>query len=498
MSSSEPEQLRKIFVGGLNRRTTEETLKEYFSSWGNIVDCVIMREGKNGPSRGFGFVTFDNAKAVDDCLKVKRHEIDNWEIEPKRSVPKGEAQSRTRKIFVGGLASTATEEDVEEYFTGLCTKFGQGKVLDVDLKRDKENPNRLRGFAFVTFDSEEVVDSVCSISFHQIKLKQCEVKKAESQATMRKKEEQEMIASGGSRRSQTSEENTPNFGGFPGWGPSVSGFGGMNVGFGGSGGRGSFGSASGSGSGFGGGMAGAASMGGFGGGNFSNPAAAAALMAGGFNPAAFAGFGPGAMGSFSPGFGFNGMGFGGFGPGFFGFGGFGPGGFGAGGGGGSGSSAGANGHGAGGGSGYGRGPPSGRGLAHNSSSGYDKDSYSELAAYGMGDIKGAPAVERNPPAVLTGASSAGSSGSAYEGLNNPMAAAYGGYPGFPAGFGGFPAMGDWSQFAAAAGGASGGEGAGDYQIGNYSQMSSNYGPASRLNSRNITGGDKSNRGYRPY
>ena len=214
MSSSEPEQLRKIFVGGLNRRTTEESLKEYFSLWGNIVDCVIMREGKNGPSRGFGFVTFDNAKAVDDCLKVKRHEIDNWEIEPKRSVPKGEAQSRTRKIFVGGLASTATEEDVEEYFTGLCTKFGQGKVLDVDLKRDKENPTRIRGFAFVTFDSEEVVESVCSISFHQIKLKQCEVKKAESQATMRKKEEQEMMASGGSRRSiKNTEENTSNFGG---------------------------------------------------------------------------------------------------------------------------------------------------------------------------------------------------------------------------------------------------------------------------------------------
>lgn len=245
-------------------------------------------------------------------------------------------------------------------------------------------------------------------------------------------------------------------------------------------------------------MAGAAGMSGFGGGNFSNPAAAAALMAGGFNPAAFAGFGPGAMGSFGPGFGFNGMGFGGFGPGFFGFGGFGPGGFGAGGGGGSGSSAGANGHGAGGGSGYGRGPSSGRGLAHNSSSGYEKDSYSELPGYGMGDIKGAPAVERNPAAVLAGASSAGSSGSAYEGLNNPMAAAYGGYPGFPAGFGGFPPMGDWSQFAAAAGGASVGEGAGDYQIGNYSQMSSNYGPASRLNSRNVTGGDKSNRGYRPY
>ncbi|KAJ7391903.1 heteroproteinous nuclear ribonucleoprotein [Desmophyllum pertusum] len=292
---SENEQLRKIFVGGLNRRTTEDSLKDYFSLWGTIVDCCIMREGKNGPSRGFGFVTFDNAQAVDDCLKVKRHELDNWEIEPKRSVPKGEAQSRTRKIFVGGLASTATEEDVDEYFTGLCTKFGQGKVLDVDLKRDKENPSRLRGFAFVTFDSEEIVDSICSISFHQIKLKQCEVKKAESQATMRKKEEQEMISSGGSRRSNSESNDTPNYGGFPNWGGN-SGFSGMNSGFGGSGRRGHFGGGGGGGGngGFGGGgMTGAGGMGAFGGGNFAaNPAAAAALMtAGGFNPAAFAGFG---------------------------------------------------------------------------------------------------------------------------------------------------------------------------------------------------------------
>ncbi|KAJ7391902.1 hypothetical protein OS493_016198 [Desmophyllum pertusum] len=88
-------------------------------------------------------------------------------------------------------------------------------------------------------------------------------------------------------------------------------------------------------------------------------------------------------------------------------------------------------------------------------------------------------------------------------MTNPMAAAYGSYAGFPGGFGGFPAtMGDWSQFAAAAaaGGASGGGGvggvatSGDYQIGNYSQLSSNYGPTSRVNSRSVIGADKNNRG----
>lgn len=252
-------------------------------------------------------------------------------------------------------------------------------------------------------------------------------------------------------------------------------------------------------------MGGAGGMGAFGGGNFSNPAAAAALMAGGFNPAAFAAFGPGAMGNFGPGFGFNSMGFGGFGPGFFGFGGFGPGGFGGGGGGGgSGSASGESGYGAGGGVGYGRGASSGRGLPLNGASSYDKDSYSERPGYGMADMKATSAVERNPSSILPGATGTGSSSSGYEGMTNPMAAAaYGGYPGFGGGFGGFPSMGDWSQFAAAAAagagsGVGGGEGAGDYQIGNYSQMSSNYGPTSRLNSRTISGGDKNNRGYRPY
>lgn len=256
-------------------------------------------------------------------------------------------------------------------------------------------------------------------------------------------------------------------------------------------------------------MTGAGGMGAFGGGNFAaNPAAAAALMtAGGFNPAAFAGFGAGAMGNFAPGFGFNGMGFGGF-PFFSGFGGFGPGGFGAGVGGGGvgvGSAGGASGYGAGG--GYSGVAPSGRG--HSSSSSYDKaDNYGELP-YGMGDMKGASPAERNPSvSVLPGASgTASASSTGYEGMTNPMAAAYGSYTGFPGGFGGFPAtMGDWSQFAAAAaaGGASGGGGvggvatSGDYQIGNYSQLSSNYGPTSRVNSRSVIGADKNNRGYRPY
>lgn len=58
------------------------------------------------------------------------------------------------------------EEDVEEYFIGLCEKFGKGKILDIDFKRDKENFSWFCGFVFVIFDNEEVVESICLISFY--------------------------------------------------------------------------------------------------------------------------------------------------------------------------------------------------------------------------------------------------------------------------------------------------------------------------------------------
>jgi len=33
-----------LFIGGLSLETTEETLHEYFEHWGEVVDCVVMRD----------------------------------------------------------------------------------------------------------------------------------------------------------------------------------------------------------------------------------------------------------------------------------------------------------------------------------------------------------------------------------------------------------------------------------------------------------------------
>jgi len=40
----ESESFRKLFIGGLSVDTTQETLQEYFEHWGEIIDCVVIKD----------------------------------------------------------------------------------------------------------------------------------------------------------------------------------------------------------------------------------------------------------------------------------------------------------------------------------------------------------------------------------------------------------------------------------------------------------------------
>jgi RNA-binding protein Musashi len=55
--------------------TSIESLKEYFTQFGEVLECTVMRDGPTGRSRGFGFLTFKDPQTV-NIVMDQEHFLD--------------------------------------------------------------------------------------------------------------------------------------------------------------------------------------------------------------------------------------------------------------------------------------------------------------------------------------------------------------------------------------------------------------------------------------
>ncbi|XP_051531327.1 DAZ-associated protein 1-like isoform X6 [Myxocyprinus asiaticus] len=199
------DEIGKLFVGGLDWSTTQETLRNYFCQYGEVVDCVIMKDKSTNQSRGFGFVKFKDPNCVRTVLDTKPHNLDGRNIDPKPCTPRGMQPEKTRakdgwkgsksdsnkskKIFVGGIPHNCGEAELRDYFN----RFGEVTEVVMIYDAEKQRPRavlsqhpaalltfgRWLGFGFITFEAEQSVDQAVNMHFHDIMGKKVEVKKAE-------------------------------------------------------------------------------------------------------------------------------------------------------------------------------------------------------------------------------------------------------------------------------------------------------------------------------
>lgn len=175
---SEPDpnsdQFRKLFIGGLNYETDEASLKEYFSKWGEITDCIVMRDTTSKRSRGFGFITFKAKESIEEVQCNRPHRLDSRDVETKRAMPKDDPNSNqlnVKKMFVGGLKDDTTEEMIRQAFGEF------GKIVEVELISDKAS-GKIKGFCFVTFDDYDSVDKCVLKRRVSLNSRKVEMKKA--------------------------------------------------------------------------------------------------------------------------------------------------------------------------------------------------------------------------------------------------------------------------------------------------------------------------------
>ncbi len=87
----------KLYVGNLSYNTTEDSLRDAFSSAGQVVKVSIMHDRDTGQSRGFAFVEMASQSDAEAAIKA----LDGREVDG-RALRVNEARERTDRGPGGG------------------------------------------------------------------------------------------------------------------------------------------------------------------------------------------------------------------------------------------------------------------------------------------------------------------------------------------------------------------------------------------------------------
>ncbi|KAK3531004.1 hypothetical protein QTP70_007897 [Hemibagrus guttatus] len=133
----------KMFIGGLSWQTSPDSLRDYFSKFGEIRECMVMRDPTTKRSRLTLKLPSRDVLNPSICLfmlEVLKDTIcrDRFTTGSTQFKNTKQMVTRTKKIFVGGLSANTVVEDVKQYFEQFG-KFGSlgytimGKTADLTV-----------------------------------------------------------------------------------------------------------------------------------------------------------------------------------------------------------------------------------------------------------------------------------------------------------------------------------------------------------------------------
>jgi len=62
-------KVKTLYVNNIHRAISDDILRAYFSQFGEITSCCIVKDSESRQSKGFGFVEFESRVACEHALK---------------------------------------------------------------------------------------------------------------------------------------------------------------------------------------------------------------------------------------------------------------------------------------------------------------------------------------------------------------------------------------------------------------------------------------------
>lgn len=119
-----------LYIANLSYQTREEDLQELFAKFGKIKYCKVIRDPVSKESRGFGFVTFEDAGDAQEAIK----QLNNTEVSG-------------RKLHIEEAKRAKPYSPTPGKYMGHSRKRSDGKRSDRDRDRDRRrspSPRRRR------------------------------------------------------------------------------------------------------------------------------------------------------------------------------------------------------------------------------------------------------------------------------------------------------------------------------------------------------------------
>lgn len=90
-----------------------EELRDHFGAYGEIESINVKTDPNTGRSRGFAFIVFKAPDSIDKVMAAGEHTINGKKVDPKK------AKARHGKIFVGGLSSEISDDEIKNFFSNF-------------------------------------------------------------------------------------------------------------------------------------------------------------------------------------------------------------------------------------------------------------------------------------------------------------------------------------------------------------------------------------------